>query len=106
MRNASFAEIAAALRSHQRIAVLSHVRPDGDAPFLRVAMGRRSGWSQGGITDLLSWLRVSGTTKMPRIDHGVRHQLHTVLALLLELEAQQQPFEFVLPCEGPFHAEP
>jgi hypothetical protein len=29
------------------------VRPDGDAPFLRVAMGRRPGWSRAGITDLL-----------------------------------------------------
>ena len=35
----------------------------------------------------VSWLRVSGTTKMPQIDHGVRHQLHTVMALLFELEA-------------------
>ena len=41
---------------------------------------------------------------MPEIDHGVGHQLHTVMALLFELEAQQQPFEFILPREGPFHA--
>ena len=41
---------------------------------------------------------------MPEIDHGVGHQLHTVMALLFELEAQQQPFEFVLPREGPLHA--
>jgi transposase len=51
-----------------------------------------------------SWLRVSGTTKMPQIDHSVRHQLHTVMALLFELKAQQQPFEFILPREGPLHA--
>ena len=50
-----------------------------------------------------SWLRVSGTTKMPQIDHGVSHQLQTVMALLFELKAQQQPFEFILPCEGPLH---
>ncbi len=31
MTNASFAEIASALRENQRIAILSHVRPDGDA---------------------------------------------------------------------------
>jgi hypothetical protein len=37
----------------------------------------------------ISWLRVSGTTKMPQIDHGVRHQFHTVMALLFELKAQQ-----------------
>jgi hypothetical protein len=56
------------------------------------------------LTVTNSWLRVSGTTKMPQIDHGVRHQFHTVMALLFELKAQQQPFEFILPCEGPLHA--
>jgi hypothetical protein len=49
-------------------------------------------------------LQVLGTTKMPEIDHGVRHQLHTVMALLFELKAQQQPFEFILPREGSLHA--
>jgi enoyl-CoA hydratase len=53
---------------------------------------------------LFSWLRVSSITKMPQIDHGVGHQLHTVMALLFELKAQQQPFEFILPREGPLHA--
>src|SRR5208282_1660829 len=55
---------------------------------------------------LFSRLRVSGTAKMPQIDQSVRHQLHTVVALLFELKAQQKPFEFVLPGEGPLHAEP
>jgi phosphoesterase RecJ-like protein len=31
MSNATFEEIGAVLRAHQRFAVLSHVRPDGDA---------------------------------------------------------------------------
>jgi enoyl-CoA hydratase len=53
---------------------------------------------------LFSWLRVSSITKMPQIDHGVGHQLHTVMALLFELKAQQQPFRFILPREGPLHA--
>ena len=53
-----------------------------------------------------TWLRVSGTAKMPQIDQSVRHQLHTVMTLLFELKAQQKPFEFVLPGEGPLHAEP
>ena len=53
-----------------------------------------------------SWLRVSGTAKMPQIDQSVRHQLHTVVTVLFELETQQKPFEFVLPGEGPLHAEP
>lgn len=56
--------------------------------------------------DYLSWLRVSGTAKMPQIDQSVRHQLHTVVTLLFELKAQQKPFEFVFPREGPLHAEP
>ena len=43
---------------------------------------------------------------MPQIDQSVRHQLHTVVTLLFELKAQQKPFEFVLPREGPLHAEP
>ena len=41
---------------------------------------------------------------MPQIDERVSHQLHTVVPLLNELEPQQQPFEFILPREGPFHA--
>ena len=53
---------------------------------------------------LISWLRVSGTAKMPQIDHGVRHQLHAVMALLFELKAQQESFELILPCKGPLHA--
>src|SRR5208283_781376 len=42
------------------------------------------------------WLRVSGTTEMPQIDQCVGHQFHTVVSLLFELEAQQQPLEFNL----------
>jgi hypothetical protein len=57
-----------------------------------------------GLAVPISWLRVSSITKMPQIDHGVGHQLHTVMALLFELKAQQQPFEFILPREGPLHA--
>jgi hypothetical protein len=54
----------------------------------------------------ISWLQVSGPAKMPQIDQCVRHQLHTVVALLFGLKAQQTPFEFVLPRKGPLHAEP
>jgi hypothetical protein len=32
--------------------------------------------------------------KCLRLIKGVRHQLHTVVALLFELKAQQKPFEF------------
>ena len=43
---------------------------------------------------------------MPQIDQIVGHQLHAVMALLFDLKAQQKPFEFILPGEGPLHAEP
>jgi hypothetical protein len=43
---------------------------------------------------------------MPQIDQDIYDQLHTVVALLFELKAQQKPFEFVLPGEGPLHTEP
>src|SRR3954454_22427794 len=51
-----------------------------------------------------SWLRVSGTTEMPQIDQCVGHQFHTVVSLLFELKAQQQPLEFIFPRESPLHA--
>ncbi len=41
---------------------------------------------------------------MPQIDQCVGHQFHTVVALLFELEAQQQPLEFIFPREGSLHA--
>ena len=57
-----------------------------------------------GIKVLINWLRVSGTTKMPQVDKRICHQLHAIVPLLDELEPQQQPFEFILPREGPLHA--
>jgi len=53
---------------------------------------------------LFNRLRVSGTTKMPQVDQRICHQLHAIVPLLDELEPQQQPFEFILPREGPLHA--
>src|ERR1019366_5395600 len=53
---------------------------------------------------VFSWLRVSGTTEMPQVDERVCHQLHAIVMLLDKLEPQQQPFEFILPREGPLHA--
>ena len=58
----------------------------------------------GSLHYTISWLRVSGTTEMPQIDQCVGHQFHTVVPLLFELEAQQQPLEFIFPRKGPFHA--
>ena len=66
--------------------------------------GRGADWDRLMAEVLYSWLRVSGATEMPQIDQRVPHQLHAVMPLLNELEPQQQPFEFILPREGPFHA--
>src|SRR5271166_3919591 len=60
-------------------------------------------WTHG-IGFRNNWLRVSGTTEMPQVDKRICHQLHAIVPLLDELEPQQQPFEFILPREGPLHA--
>ena len=64
MTNASFAEIASALREHRRIVVLSHVRPDGDAfgSQLGLALSLRelgkdvTVWNEDGMLDKYSFL--------------------------------------------------
>jgi phosphoesterase RecJ-like protein len=60
----SFAEIGAALREHQRFAVLSHVRPDGDALGSQLALGlslEQLGkdvtiWNEDGMLDKYSFM--------------------------------------------------
>jgi hypothetical protein len=85
-----------------------HVLDHGDAQtwYAAIRVQWRQQWKKQLKKQVFpdSWLRVSGTTKTPQIDHGVGHQLHAVMALLFELEAQQQPFEFILPREGSLHA--
>jgi phosphoesterase RecJ-like protein len=62
--NTSFAEIAAALRAAKRIAVLSHVRPDGDALGSQLALGislRQLGkevaiWNEDGMLEKYSFM--------------------------------------------------
>ena len=64
LTNATFAEIADALRNHERFAVLSHVRPDGDALGSQLAMGlslRALGkkvkiWNEEGLLEKFSFL--------------------------------------------------
>jgi hypothetical protein len=51
-----------------------------------------------------NWLRVLGTAELPQIDEHVCYQLHAIVPLLDALEQQQQPFEFILPREGPLYA--
>lgn len=65
--NASFAEIGAELRSGQRIAVLGHVRPDGDAFGSQIALGlslRELGkdvaiWNEDGMLEKYSFMPCS-----------------------------------------------
>jgi phosphoesterase RecJ-like protein len=64
MTNASFAEIAAVLRNHQSYAVLSHVRPDGDAFGSQLALAlslRELGkdvvvWNEDGLLEKYRFL--------------------------------------------------
>jgi phosphoesterase RecJ-like protein len=71
--NATFSEIAAALRMHQRIAVLSHVRPDGDAFGSQLALGlalRELGkdvaiWNEDGMLEKYSFMPGSESLSRP-----------------------------------------
>jgi len=71
--NATFAEIADALRAHQRIVVISHVRPDGDALGCSVAMAlclKELGkdvqvWNEEGPLEKLAFLPGSSLVQIP-----------------------------------------
>ena len=73
MTNASFAEIAAALRGSQRIAILSHVRPDGDAFGSQLALAlslRQLGkdvtvWNEDGLLEKYNFLPGAELLKQP-----------------------------------------
>ena len=55
---------------------------------------------------MLKWLQVLGCAEPPHIDQRVGHQFHPVVSTLEVLKTQQQPLEFVLPCERPLDALP
>jgi phosphoesterase RecJ-like protein len=73
MTNTTFAEIATALRASQRVAVLSHVRPDGDAFGSQLALGislRQLGkdvsiWNEDGMLDKYSFMPCSELLSKP-----------------------------------------
>jgi phosphoesterase RecJ-like protein len=73
MNNCSLAEIAGALKSHNRFVVMSHVRPDGDALGCEIAMGlclKLLGkdvtvWNQDGMLDKYSFLPRSAIVSQP-----------------------------------------
>jgi hypothetical protein len=54
----------------------------------------------------IKWLQVLGYAEPPHIDQRVGHQFHPVVSTLEVLKTQQQPLEFVLPCERPLDALP
>lgn len=64
LTNATFAEIAAAIRAHESFVVISHVRPDGDALGCQIAMGlmlqqlgkKVKVWNEEGLLEKFSFL--------------------------------------------------
>ncbi|WP_158089224.1 hypothetical protein [Magnetofaba australis] len=52
---------------------------------------------------MLNWLQVLVLTKVSDIDQCVGHELEAQMSPLDMLKADQQAFEFVLPCEGSFY---
>ena len=96
--NSKFAEIGRALREHKRFAVLSHVRPDGDALGSQIALGlslKKLGkdvrvWNEDGMLDKYSFLpRAAVLTKPPTapedvdvaiaLDTAIQNRLGTAL---------------------------
>ena len=71
--HASLAQIADALRAHQRFVIVSHLRPDGDALGCTVALGlslRTLGkdvtlWNEDGMLDKLRFLPGSELVSRP-----------------------------------------
>jgi bifunctional oligoribonuclease and PAP phosphatase NrnA len=71
--NATFAEIADALRQHESFVVLSHVRPDGDALGSEIAMGlalQKMGkkvkvWNEEGLLEKFSFLPGGEIVSLP-----------------------------------------
>ena len=99
MSAAKFEEIGRALREHQRFAVLSHVRPDGDALGSALALGlslKKLGkdvriWNEEGMLEKYSFLpRAELLTKPPTepedvdvivaLDTAIQNRLGTTLA--------------------------
>src|SRR5207253_9390625 len=99
--NSSFPEVARALREHQKFAVLSHVRPDGDALGSQLALAlslMQLGkdvrvWNEDGILEKYSFLsRAELLTKPPSapedvdvgvaLDAAIQNRLGTAFAAI------------------------
>lgn len=101
MNTASFSEIGKALREHQRIAVMSHVRPDGDALGSQLALGlslKQLGkdvriWNEEGMLEKYSFLPCSDLVSKPpaqaedvdlavALDTAIQNRLGTALGAI------------------------
>ena len=99
MSNTTFEEIGRVLRDHQQFAVLSHIRPDGDALGSQLALGlslQQLGknvriWNEEGMLEKYSFLpRAELLTKPPAtaehvdvaiaLDTAIQNRLGTTLA--------------------------
>ena len=86
MTASKFQEISRILRQHQRFAVLSHVRPDGDALGSQLAMGlalRQLGkdvsiWNEDGMLEKYSFLARAELLSKP---HRQQQEFDVVFAL-------------------------
>jgi bifunctional oligoribonuclease and PAP phosphatase NrnA len=73
LTNSTFAEIAAVLREYESFAVLSHVRPDGDALGSQIAMGlalqklgkKVKAWNEEGLLEKFSFLPGGELVSLP-----------------------------------------
>ena len=101
--NASFAEIAAALRSYESFLVLSHVRPDGDALGSQIAIGlvlqqlgkKVKVWNEEGLLEKFSFFPGGEIVTLPpdksedfdvviALDTATRQRLGTPLEAIRE----------------------
>ena len=101
MSNATFEEIGKVLRDHQRFAILSHVRPDGDALGSQLALVlslQQLGkdvrvWNEDGMLEKYSFLpRAESLTKPPSaaedvdvaiaLDTAIQNRLGTAVAAI------------------------
>lgn len=99
MSEASFSDIACVLREHRRIAVMSHVRPDGDALGSQLALGlslRSLGkevriWNEDGMLEKYSFVPGAELVQKPpampedfevavALDTAIQNRLGTGLA--------------------------
>ncbi|HWB58560.1 MAG TPA: translation initiation factor IF-2 N-terminal domain-containing protein, partial [Chthoniobacteraceae bacterium] len=105
--NCSLAEIARALKEHQRFVVMSHLRPDGDALGCEIAMGlclKLLGkdvtvWNQDGMLEKYSFLPQSGIVAKPPLVMGdnakIIHIKPPIIVKELAAQMSLNPFRLI-----------